>query len=63
MQTVANKSSSQFFHLPSVVNTSLEKSRDERQQNGKIHADRILLDNIIGGSGKKIGFSFYIWIW
>ncbi|XP_068470500.1 probable CoA ligase CCL8 isoform X2 [Phaseolus vulgaris] len=53
MQTVANKSSSQFFHLPSVVNTSSEKSRDERQQNGKIHADRILLDNIIGGSGEE----------
>jgi len=60
MQRVANKSSSQFFHLPPVVNMSSEKSRNEHSQNGKVHADRIVLDNI-GGYGKKISFCFYKW--
>ncbi|KAK7389560.1 hypothetical protein VNO78_24705 [Psophocarpus tetragonolobus] len=46
MQSVASKSSSQFFHLPPVLNKSSEKSRDKHSQNGEIHADRISLDNI-----------------
>ncbi|XP_020226372.1 malonate--CoA ligase isoform X1 [Cajanus cajan] len=46
MQSVANKSSSQFFHLPPVLNKSLEKSRDEHSQNGENGTDRIFLDNI-----------------
>ncbi|RZC00932.1 RuvB-like protein 1 [Glycine soja] len=44
MQSVANKSSSQFFHLPPVLNKSSEKSRDKHSQNGGIHTDKILLD-------------------
>ncbi|BAT98501.1 hypothetical protein VIGAN_09216100 [Vigna angularis var. angularis] len=52
MQSVANKSSSKFFHLPSVVNISSEKSRNGHSQNGKIHEDRIFLDDIIGGSSE-----------
>ncbi|KEH28803.1 fatty acyl-CoA synthetase family protein [Medicago truncatula] len=44
MQNIANKTSSQFFHLPPVANKSLEKSRDEHSQNGKIDADGILLE-------------------
>ncbi|CAJ1951135.1 unnamed protein product [Sphenostylis stenocarpa] len=46
MQRVAAKSSSQFFHLPPVVNKSSEKSRDEHLQNGESHTDRILWDDI-----------------
>ncbi|KAG4912551.1 hypothetical protein JHK84_053011 [Glycine max] len=45
MQSIANKSSSQFFHLPLVLNKSSEKSRDDHSQNGGIHTDKILLDN------------------
>ncbi|XP_047174376.1 probable CoA ligase CCL8 isoform X2 [Vigna umbellata] len=52
MQSVANKSSSKFFHLPSVVNISSEKSRNGHSQNGKVHEDRIFLDDIIGGSSE-----------
>ncbi|WVZ21892.1 hypothetical protein V8G54_000436 [Vigna mungo] len=52
MQSVANKSSSKFFHLPSVVNISSEKSRNGHSQNGKIHEDRVFLDDIIGGSSE-----------
>ncbi|XP_027344505.1 malonate--CoA ligase isoform X2 [Abrus precatorius] len=44
MQSIADKSSSQFFHLPPVK--SSEKSRDEHFQNGEIDADRIFLDDI-----------------
>ncbi|RDX88379.1 Malonate--CoA ligase, partial [Mucuna pruriens] len=57
MQSVANKSSSQFFHLPPVLNNSSEKSRDEHSQNGEIDAVRIFLDNI-GKSSKEITESF-----
>jgi len=46
MQNIANKTSSQFFHLPPVANKSLEKSRDEHSQNGKIDANKIFLENI-----------------
>lgn len=46
MQNIASKTSSQFFHLPPVANKSLEKSRDEHSQNGKIDADRIFLETI-----------------
>ncbi|XP_073225926.1 probable CoA ligase CCL8 isoform X2 [Cicer arietinum] len=46
MQHIANKTSSQFFHLPPVANKSLEKSRDEHSQNGKIDADGVFLENI-----------------
>ncbi|XP_014516768.1 malonate--CoA ligase isoform X2 [Vigna radiata var. radiata] len=52
MQSVANKSSSKFFHLPSVVNISSEKSRNGHSQNGKIQEDRVFLDDIIGGSSE-----------
>ncbi|KAL2338062.1 hypothetical protein Fmac_012508 [Flemingia macrophylla] len=46
MQNVANKSSSQLFHLPPVLNKSSEKSREEHSQNGENGIDRIFLDNI-----------------
>ncbi|KAK7349190.1 hypothetical protein VNO77_06359 [Canavalia gladiata] len=53
MQSVAKKSSSQFFHLPPVLNKSSEQSRDGHSQNGKVDAGRILLDNI-GRQSKNI---------
>ncbi|KAK7294209.1 hypothetical protein RJT34_17096 [Clitoria ternatea] len=46
LQSIANKSSSQFFNLPLVTNNSSENSRDEHSQNGKIYADKISLDSI-----------------
>ncbi|PNY11574.1 malonate-CoA ligase-like protein, partial [Trifolium pratense] len=46
MQNIANKTSSQFFHLPPVANKSLEKSRDEHSHNGEIDSNRIFLENI-----------------
>ncbi|XP_073226423.1 probable CoA ligase CCL8 [Cicer arietinum] len=50
MQSIANKTSSQFFHIPPVPNNSSEKSRDEHSQNGEIDADRIFLENIESSS-------------
>ncbi|GAU13875.1 hypothetical protein TSUD_262020 [Trifolium subterraneum] len=46
MQNIANKTSSQFFHLPPVANKSLEKSRDEHSHDGEIDSNRIFLENI-----------------
>ncbi|MED6112640.1 putative CoA ligase ccl8 [Stylosanthes scabra] len=46
MQGLANKTSSQFFHLPPVLTKSSGKSRDEDSQNGEIDVDRIFQDNI-----------------
>ncbi|XP_058731883.1 probable CoA ligase CCL8 [Vicia villosa] len=50
MQSIANKTSSRFFHIPPVPNKSSEKSNNEHSQNGKLDADRIFLENI----GKSI---------
>ncbi|GAU13814.1 hypothetical protein TSUD_261410 [Trifolium subterraneum] len=44
MQSIASKTSSQFFHIPPVPNKSSEKSKDS--QNGESNADRIFLENI-----------------
>ncbi|XLR42901.1 hypothetical protein HN51_026928 [Arachis hypogaea] len=46
MQNLANKTSSQFFHLPPVLAKPSEKSSDEDSQNGEIDVDRIFRDNI-----------------
>ncbi|CAI8601153.1 unnamed protein product [Vicia faba] len=46
MQNIANKTSSNFFHLPPVANNSLDKNRDEHSQNGEIDAARIFLESI-----------------
>ncbi|MCI18823.1 fatty acyl-CoA synthetase family protein, partial [Trifolium medium] len=46
MQSIANKTSSQFFHLPPVANKSLEKNRDEHSHDGEIDSNRIFLENI-----------------
>jgi len=58
MQSIAKKSSSQFFHLSPVFDKSSEKSRDEHSQNGVIDAEQISLDNI-GRSSKKIRVSAF----
>ncbi|KAK2432522.1 AMP-dependent synthetase and ligase family protein [Trifolium repens] len=44
MQSIASKTSSQFFHIPPVPYKSSEKSKDS--QNGESDADRIFLENI-----------------
>ncbi|KAK2432577.1 AMP-dependent synthetase and ligase family protein [Trifolium repens] len=46
MQNIANKTSSQFFHLPPVANKSLEKNRDEHSNNGEFDSNGIFLENI-----------------
>lgn len=46
MQSIASKSSCQFFNLPSVPSTSSEESRDERSQGGEIDSNGISLENI-----------------
>ncbi|GAU13873.1 hypothetical protein TSUD_262000 [Trifolium subterraneum] len=46
MQNIANKTSSQFFHLPPVANKSLEKNRDENPHNGEIDSNENFLENI-----------------
>ncbi|PNX89605.1 malonate-CoA ligase-like protein, partial [Trifolium pratense] len=48
MQSIASKTSSQFFHIPPVPYKSLEKSKDS--QNGESDADRIFLDNTLRSS-------------
>lgn len=53
MQSIASKSSCQFFNLPTVPSTSSEESRDEHSQGGEIDANGISLENI-GRSSKKI---------
>lgn len=58
MQSIANKTSSQFFHLPSVPSKSSEKSRDELSQSGDIVADKISLESI-GRSSKNITVSAF----
>ncbi|CAJ2656209.1 unnamed protein product [Trifolium pratense] len=44
MQSIASKTSSQFFHIPPVSYKSSEKIKDS--QNGESNADRIFLENI-----------------
>ncbi|KAJ1388768.1 AMP-dependent synthetase/ligase [Sesbania bispinosa] len=46
MQSIANKTSSQLFHLPLVPNKSSEQSTDEHSQSGEIDADGISMENI-----------------
>ncbi|KEH28755.1 fatty acyl-CoA synthetase family protein [Medicago truncatula] len=46
MQSIANKTSSQFFHIPPVPNNSSEKSRNGHSKNGEIDADSIFPENI-----------------
>ncbi|XP_028789187.1 malonate--CoA ligase isoform X2 [Neltuma alba] len=46
MQSVAIKSSSQFFLIPPVPNKSSEKSRDEDSQNKEMQAERVHQGNI-----------------
>ena len=58
MQSIANKTSSQFFHIPPVPTKSSEKSRDEDSQNGEVEADRIFRDDI-GRPSKKITISTF----
>lgn len=52
MQSIANKSSTQFFHIPPVPNKSSEKSKDENSESGENDVDRIFQENI-GRSSKK----------
>jgi malonyl-CoA/methylmalonyl-CoA synthetase len=56
MQSIANKTSSQFFHIPPVPNNSSEKSSNGHSQNGEIDADSIFPENI-ERSSKNITFS------
>jgi malonyl-CoA/methylmalonyl-CoA synthetase len=58
MQSIANKTSSQFFHILPVPNNSSEKSRNGHSQNGEIDADRIFLKNV-ERSSKNITFSAF----
>jgi malonyl-CoA/methylmalonyl-CoA synthetase len=58
MQSIANKTSSQFFHILHVPNNSSEKSRNGHSQNGEIDADRIFLKNV-ERSSKNITFSAF----
>jgi malonyl-CoA/methylmalonyl-CoA synthetase len=59
MQSIANKTSSQFFHILPVPNNSSKKSsRNGHSQNGEIDADRIFLKNV-ERSSKNITFSAF----
>ncbi|CAK8574699.1 unnamed protein product [Lathyrus sativus] len=47
MQSIANKTSSRFFHIPPVPNKSSENSNNGHSKNGKNDVDRIFLENIV----------------
>lgn len=55
MQSIANTTSSRFFHIPLVCNNSSEKGGDQHSQSRKVDAERILQGNI-DRSSKKTSF-------